>query len=130
MARMITSRTEQTYRYDFALDGGTAAAHALRGPRLPSGAVVVDALLIIDTVLAGGTGTDDVRLDVEGTGDVQATGDRTAAVWTTLGAKRVSLTATSAPVRLTADRQPSLVVVNTALTDGKFRLVLTVVEVV
>jgi hypothetical protein len=61
---------------------------------------------------------------------VQAQAVISGAPWSTTGAKRATLTATSAPVKLTADRQPNLQVGTAALTAGKLRLVLTVVEVV
>jgi hypothetical protein len=45
MPPIISARYDRTYRYDFATDGGAVGAIPLRGDKLPSGAVVVDALL-------------------------------------------------------------------------------------
>jgi hypothetical protein len=62
--------------------------------------------------------------------DLQAAAARNGAPWSTTGAKRVSLTATTAPIRLTADHTSTLTISGIGLTAGKARLVLSVVEVV
>lgn len=129
MARVFSSRIDYTFRYDFSVDGGAVGAIALRGDRLSAGTVVTDALLVVDTVpTSGGAAT--MRLDAEASGDVQAQGAYNAAPFSTTGAKRLTLTATSTPVRLTQDRQPNLQVGTAALTAGKLRVILTVVEAV
>jgi hypothetical protein len=128
MARVASARFEQTYRYSFALDGGAISTIPLRGPKLPSGLIVVDALLLVDTVPTGASATG--ALQVEAANDVQTAVVISGAPWSTLGAKRLTLTATTAPVRLTADRAPSLVIAAGAFTAGAFRLVLSCVEVV
>ncbi|MEV2277713.1 hypothetical protein AB0I72_19215 [Nocardiopsis sp. NPDC049922] len=116
--------------YDFDVDGGAVSTIPLRGDTIPSGAIIVDSLLQVDTVLAGGTGTDDVSIDVESAGDIQAAGDRTAAPWDSTGAKRGSLTATSAPVATTAERSIAFTIAGSALTAGAFRAVVWYVELV
>lgn len=116
-------------RYSFATDGGAVGTINLRGDRLPSGAVVIDALLIVDTALTGGTGTDTLSLGSEAADDVQAAAARSGAPWSTTGAKRVTLTATSAPVTTTAARNLTFAINGTALTAGAFRLVVSYVEV-
>jgi hypothetical protein len=130
MGRAATAKVDCTYRYEFGVDSGAVGAVPLRGPNLPAGAVIVDALLLVDTVpTSGGAAT--MRLDAEASGDVQAAAAISGAPWATVGAKRVTLTATSAPVRLaTVDRQPNLQIATAALTAGKFRLLLSVVELV
>lgn len=116
-------------RYNFATDGGAVGTINLRGDHLPAGAVIVDALLIVDTALAGGTGTDTLSLGSEAAADVQAAAARSGAPWSTAGAKRVSLTATSAPVQTTAARNLTFTIAGTALTAGAFRVVVSYVEV-
>jgi hypothetical protein len=131
MARVTTTTWQGTWRYDFASEGGTAGAKTLRGPRLPNGAVVTDALLLVDVALAGGTATDTVSVGSgESATDVQAALARNNALWTGTGAKRVTLTATSAPLRMTADRAPTFTINATALTAGVLRVLLWVVEAV
>lgn len=134
MARIGSSRWDLVYRYDFTVDGGAVGAiplrgDALRGGVLGTGLVVLDALLLVHVVpTSGGWAT--IRLDAEASGDVQAQAAISGAPWSTVGAKRVTLTATSAPVRLTADRTPNLQVGTAALTAGRVRLVLSVLEAV
>src|SRR5262252_310217 len=88
--------------YDFAVDGGVAGSIALRGDKVPSGAIVIDSLLYIDTALSGGTVTDTLAVTVESAGDVATASARNAAPWSTTGAKRGSMTATTAPILTTA----------------------------
>ena len=129
MSRVITSQYTQTYRFDAALDSLVIGTTPLRGPKLPSGAIVTDALLSIDTgmVGAGGSGA----LTIQTAADVQAVALFSNAQWNTVATKRASvLTATAAPIKCSADRQPSLVISGGAVTAGVFRLVLYVVEIV
>lgn len=116
--------------YDFAVDGGATTAINLRGDStLPSGAIIVDALLRVDTALTGGTVTDTVQLNSEGAADLQAAAARNGAPWSTTGAKRLTVTATAAPITLTAARTIQLKVNATAVTAGKFTLVVWYLEV-
>lgn len=114
--------------YDFAVDGGAVGAITLRGDRLPSGAIVVDALLSVDTALTGGTVTDTLQLGSEAATDIAAAAARNGAPWSTTGAKRVTLTATAAPVKTTAARALTFTINATVLTAGKFTLVVWYVE--
>jgi len=114
--------------YDFAVDGGAVSTINLRGDKLPNGARVIDCLLVVDTALAGGTATDTLSLGAESTTDLQAAAARNGAPWSTTGSKRVSLTATSAPAVLTAERSIRFVINATALTSGKFRALVSYVE--
>jgi hypothetical protein len=130
MARLGTSSYQNTYRYDFADQGGTTGTKTMRGPTIPSGAVVTDALIVVDTVPVG-SGASIALTTGEATGDVQVAAAISGAPWSSTGAKRGSaLTASSAPVRCTADRAPGLVISAAALTAGKVRLILTITEVV
>lgn len=116
-----------SFLYDFATDGGAISTIALRGgdAPLPSGAIVTDALIVVETPLTGASAT--VAVQVEAAADVQAAAAVSGAPWSTAGKKRGSaLTATTAPVvTTTATRNPSIVVAAGALTAGKFKLILT-----
>lgn len=131
MSKVITSSYVQTYRYDQAVDGGAISTIKFRGQAaIPSGALVTDAVLVVDTIPAG-TGASISVGTGEGAADVQASAAITGAPWSTAGAKRGSaLTAATAPVRTTQDRTPTITVSGAALTAGKLRLVLTLLEVV
>ena len=101
----------------------------LRGPKLPNGAIVTDALLSIDTGMmgAGGSGA----LTIQSAADVQAVVLFSNAQWNTIAVKRASvLISTATPIKCSADRQPSLVISGGAVTVGVFRLALTIVEIV
>ena len=113
--------------YSFATDGGAVGDIVLRGDLIPSGAVVTDALLVVDTALTSG-GAATVAVRVEGAGDVQAAAAVSGAPWSTTGAKRGSLTATSTPVRTTAARSITASVATAALTAGAFRVVVEYIE--
>lgn len=105
-------------RYSFAADGGAVGTIALRGDRIPQGAIVIDALLDVTTALAGGTGADTVALGLEGTTDLQAAAARNGAPWSTTGAKRMTFTGTSPPIRTTQTRPVQLTIAGSALTAG------------
>jgi hypothetical protein len=130
MTRVATASYISSYRYDFAVDGGATGTITLHGPKLPSGALVTDAVVIVDTAPVG-AGASIALTTGEGAGDIQAAAAISGAPWSTIGAKRASaLTASTAPVRLTQDRAPGFVISGAALTAGKVRMVLTVMEVV
>ena len=114
--------------YDFAIDGGAVSTIALRGDRIPQGAIITDVLLDIAVAPVGGTVTDTLALGSEGAGDLQSAAARNAAPWSTVGAKRGTLTATSAPVKTTADRAVSFVIAATVLTAGRFAVLVAYVE--
>lgn len=113
--------------YDFAVDGGAVGDIVLRGGTLPPGAVIVDALIRVETALTSG-GAATVAIKTEGAADVNAADVISGAPWSTAGAKRGDLTATTAPVTTTAKRTPTATVGVAALTAGKFTLVIWYVE--
>lgn len=121
-------RSSRAYaEYAFAADGGAVGDIVLRGESIPAGAVVTDVLLVVDTVpTSGGLATIAVR--VEAAGDAQGAAAISGAPWSTAGAKRGSLTATSAPVRTTATRAITASVGTAALTAGAFRVLVEYVE--
>jgi hypothetical protein len=114
--------------YDFAVDGGAVSAIALRGDRVPAGAIITDALLNVDTALTGGTVTDTLSLGSEAATDLATAAARNAAPWATTGAKRVTLTGGTAPVKTTVVRPITFTINATALTAGKFTIVVWYVE--
>ncbi|MCP3805379.1 hypothetical protein NLX83_39545 [Allokutzneria sp. A3M-2-11 16] len=114
--------------YEFAIDGGAVGDIALRGDTLPSGAVIVDSLIVVDTALTSG-GAATVAIKAEGAADINAADAISGAPWSTTGAKRGDLTATSAPVRTTAARTITATVGTAALTAGKFSVVAYYVEI-
>lgn len=114
--------------YDFAVEGGAVSTINLRGDKIPNGAIIVDALLQVDTALTGGTGTDTLSLGSEAAADLQTAAARSGAPWSTTGAKRVTLDADAVPVKTTAERSLQFVIAGTALTAGKFRLAVWYVE--
>jgi len=113
--------------YDFAVDGGAIGDITLRGDQVPSGAVIVDALLHVDTILASG-GAATVAVKVESAADVNAAAAISGAPWSSTGAKRATFTATTAPVKTTAARSVVATVATAALTAGKFRVLVRYVE--
>jgi hypothetical protein len=110
--------------YDFATDGGAVGDIALRGEAIPSGAIVTNALIIVDTPpTSGGSAT--IAVKIEGAADIQAAVAYNGAPWSTAGAKRASvLTSTAAPIVTTASRQPTITVGTAALTAGRIKLIL------
>jgi len=72
--------------YDFATDGGAVGDITLRGNSIPSGAIIVDALLHVDTALAGATAT--CAIKTEAAADINAADAISGAPWSTTGAKR------------------------------------------
>lgn len=113
--------------YDFAVEGGAVSTITLRGDTIPSGAIIVDALLHVDTaVTSGGVAT--VSVGSEAAADLQTAAAVSGAPWSTTGAKRATFTATTAPVKTTAARSVSIAVATAALTAGKFRVLVWYVE--
>ena len=131
MSKIITATRVETYRWDAAVDAKTTGAKVLRGPVLPSGALVTSGILLVDAALAGGTVTDTVSLGTgEAATDVQSALARNNALWSSPGARLVTLTPSAAPVLTTQDRAPTFTINGTGLTGGAFRLVLHIMEVV
>lgn len=114
-------------QYDFAVDGGAVGDIALRGATVPSGAIVVDALIKVDTVLTS-AGAATVAIKLQSAADINAADAFDGAPWSTTGAKRGDFTATSAPVLTTAQRTLTATVGTAALTAGKFSVMVAYVE--
>lgn len=116
-----------TGMYDFAVDGGAVGDITLRGGTLPSGAIIIDSLIDVDTALTSG-GAATVAIKAESAADINAADAISGAPWSTTGAKRGDLTATTAPVKTTAARTLAATVATAALTAGKFNVYVFYVE--
>lgn len=113
--------------YDFDEDGGTAGDITLRGDAIPSGAIIVDALIDVDTVpTSGGAAT--VAIKVEGAADINDADAISGAPWSSTGAKRADFTATSAPITTTASRSIVATVGTADLTAGVFTVLVSYIE--
>lgn len=113
--------------YDFAAQGGAISSITMTGDAIPSGAIVIDALIHVDTALTSG-GAATVALQLESAADVNAVDAVSGAPWSTTGAKRADFTSTTAPIKTTAARSLLAVVATATVTAGKFSVVLTYVE--
>jgi hypothetical protein len=107
-------------KYDSAVDGAAVGAHVLRGDWIPKGAVILQTLVQVTTQPDSTNHTATVALKVESGADVLTAAQVNAAPWSSTGAKRATLTATTAPVTTTARRQVTATVAVEALTAGKF----------
>ena len=114
--------------YDFSVDGGAVGDIALRGDTIPSGAIITDVLINVDTALTSG-GAATVALKAESAADLNSADAISGAPWSTTGAKRGDLTATTAPVKTTAARTPTATVATAALTAGKFSVYVSYLEI-
>lgn len=114
-------------QYDFAVDGGTVGDIALRGDKIPSGAIITDVLLVVDTIVTSG-GAATVAIKAESAADLNAADAVSGAPWSSTGVKRGDLTATTAPVRTTAERTITATVATAALTAGKFSVLVDYLE--
>lgn len=117
-------------KYDFAVLGGAVGAITLTGDQIPSGAVVLDSVILADTLLTSG-GAATVSVGVESAADVQAAVAFNAAPFTSAGGAKhgSALTATGNPVVTTAARNIVATVGTAALTAGVFRVVVEYMEV-
>lgn len=114
--------------YNFAVDGGAVGDITLRGDAIPSGAIITDVLIHVDTALTSG-GAATVALKAESAADLNAAAAITGAPWSTAGAKRGGLDADSAPVKTTASRPIQATVATAALTAGKFSVYVEYLEI-
>ena len=114
--------------YDFSVDGGAVGDITLRGDSIPSGAIITDVLIHVYTALTSG-GAATVALKAESAADLNAADAISGAPWSTTGAKRGDLTATTAPVKTTASRTPTATVATAALTAGKFSVYVSYLEI-
>jgi len=108
--------------YDFAVDGGATGTIVLRSTDgvIPLGARIMGGYLDVLTACLSATGT--MAVNSEAAADILAA---TAQAGLTVGGKSVIPVFTGASsVKMTADRNPALVIATAAFTAGKFSLVL------
>lgn len=115
-------------KYDFTTLGGTIGAITLTGDSIPSGAIILDALLVVDVAPTSAGSTATIAVSVEGANDIVSAVIITNATWTSLTAKRTAMTATTAPITTTAARSIVATVATQNLTAGTFRVVVEYVE--
>lgn len=116
--------------YDFAKDGGLVSTINLRGDQIPSGAIIINALIDVRTILTSG-GAATVAINTEGAGDVQAATAFNASPYSTATPKRGgAMNGTATPVKTTAKRPIQATIAAAALTAGKFKVIVNYVEVV
>jgi hypothetical protein len=113
--------------YDFAIDGGATGDIALRGDKIPQGAIITDVLIHVVTVLTSG-GAATVAIKSEGAADLNAADLISGAPWSTAGAKRGDFVATTAPIKTTVERTITATVAAATLTAGKFSVLVSYIE--
>jgi hypothetical protein len=114
-------------QYNFAALGGAIGAIPLLGSSLPQAAIIIDSLIIIDTIITGGAGAT-IALSVESAGDIQSAAAFGGAPWSTTGAKHGTRNATAAPVTTTAIRPIVATIAGNTLTAGRFRVAVKYLE--
>jgi hypothetical protein len=108
------------YSYDFAVDGGAQGTITLRSNdgALPIGSVVQGGFLDVTTACLSATGT--MALQAQSAADLLAAAAQAAL---TIGVKSLIPVFTGATgIKLTAERNPALVIATAAFTAGKFDL--------
>lgn len=120
------SRRTATAHYDFAVDGGAVGDIALRGQKIPQGAIITDVLIDVETVpTSGGAAT--VALKAESAADLQSAAAISGAPWSAIAPKHGTLAANSVPVKTTAERTITATVAAATLTAGKFQVIVSYV---
>jgi hypothetical protein len=117
-------------KYDFSVNGGAVGAITLTGDTIPAGALVIDAFLIVDTIVTSG-GAATVSLGVEGAADLRAAATLATAPALNAAAalKFTAFTGASNPIVTTQARSIVATVATAALTAGVFRVVVEYMEV-
>ncbi|MGW6257625.1 hypothetical protein [Streptomyces sp. NPDC055085] len=117
--------------YDFATDGGAVGAINLRGDKIPSGATVLSAHVVVPTGLLPTT-TSTMSLGIEGAADLRAAAVVTTATGGKLdgsvGTALTSQTRATAPLALTADRHVVATIAAGTFSAGRFSVFVEYVE--
>lgn len=110
-------------KYDFAVDAGAVGAiNLMPGAALPSGALILAAFLNVTTVPTS-AGAATISIDSEAAADLQAAVAISGAPWSTTGWKAITKTFATAPIKLTAARNPAITIGTAALTAGVFEVI-------
>lgn len=114
--------------YSFAADGGATGDITLTTtPVIPSGALVTEAIIKVNTALTGATAT--VALKLEAAADLNAADAISGAPWSTTGVKRADkLGVADAGIVTTAARSVVATVGTAALTAGAFDVIVEYME--
>lgn len=110
--------------YDASVDAKTEGEKTLRGDTIPAGAIIIDSLIQVDTAPTSG-GSAKISAGVASVTDLQASKGVGEAPWSTTGAKRGAITATSTPASLTEAKPVKIKIETAALLTGKFRVFVT-----
>lgn len=110
-------------KYDFDVDGGAVGTiNLMPAAVLPSGAVILGVFANVTTVpTSGGAAT--ISIGSEAAADLQAAAAISGAPWSTTGFKALTKTWATAPIKLTAARNPSIAIATADLTAGVFQVV-------
>lgn len=116
-------------QYSFATDGGAVGDITLTTtPVVPSGAIVVNAVVKVGTVLTSG-GAATVALKLEGAADLNAADLISGAPWSSTGVKKCDkFDAENEGVLTTAARSVVATVATAALTAGVFDVYVEYIE--
>lgn len=115
--------------YDFAVEGGVVGDIALRGDKIPSGAIISRVVIDVETVLTSG-GAATVALKAEAAADLNAADAISGFPWSTTGAKNgdAQFSVTANIPTTTAERTITATVATAALTAGKFAVLVGYIE--
>lgn len=115
--------------YDFATDAGAIGSLNLRGDMIPSGALVLRAIVNVATATTSG-GAATVSLGVQGAADIRAANahDNATTQLSTTGNKATLLTGAVAPVTTSADKHIVATIGTAALTAGRFSVLVEYIE--
>ena len=120
-------RTKWAYaKYDFDDHGGAVSTISLTGDTIPAGSIILDCVLLVDTVVTSG-GSPTIALAVD-----DATLDAAVALtglYDTAGQYKVDHTRADNPLVNTDAAVVTATVATAALTAGVFRVIVEYVEV-
>ena len=106
------------FEYDFDKDGGAIGTVALRGNKLPSGAIITSGMIHVITAVTSGAAVT-VELGVEGTDDVLASTLKAALTIGALLDVVPAMTAATAILTTTAGAGVTMTIGVAAITAGK-----------
>lgn len=110
-------------KYDFGVDGGAVSTiNLMPSAVLPSGAVILGCFLNVTTVPTS-AGAATISAGSEVAADLQTAAAISGAPWSTTGFKALTKTWATAPIKLTAARNPSIEIATAALTAGVFEVI-------
>jgi len=113
------------YEYDFAVDGGAIGAKNLRAkngapPQLPSGFIVTDTIIDVQTVCTSATNAGTIAVKLEAANDIVSAAAVSGAPFSSTGRKAGVPVSAATSLKLTAARYVVATVAVEAITAGKF----------